>query len=315
MIHYLLKRIPSLIVVLVATSVIAFFLPRFAPGNAATVLAGPDATAETIASVQQELGLDRPILVQYFDWIAGVLRGDFGTSYISRRPVSDLILNALGSTVELAIAAGIMSIAIGIGLGYLGGWLRSRVGRTVVDLTNTLLLSVPAFLIGLLLIIWLGLKVGILPASGEVPFRDSPIESVRYVVLPAFALATAQIPIIARMLQTSMLTNAKEPYVELAYAKGNSRTQVTTRHVLPTSLSAAVTVASLRVGGLLGGTVVVETIFGRQGLGKLAVNAANGRDFQVLQIVVLGAVVLAVISQLFTEIFISLRDPRVRLEG
>lgn len=312
---YLLRKIPSVALVLLATSVVAFLLPRMAPGGPATAVAGPDATEAQLEAVRLELGLDQPLPVQYLSWLFGVFQGDFGTSFVFRRPVVDLVVSRLGSTVELALLAGGVMLIVGIGLGILGGAARRKTTRVVVDTTNTLLLATPAFLLALLFIVLFGVTWRILPISGEVALLENPAIGIQYLILPALALGLAQAPGIARLLQSTMLTTRSEDFVDLARSKGASTTRVTLRHIVRTSLGPAVVVIGLRAGDLLGGAVIIEAIFARNGLGQLAVQAAGMRDYEVIQILILGAVFIAVLSQLLTEIVLAALDPRVRLEA
>jgi peptide/nickel transport system permease protein len=315
MTRYVLRKLPSIVLVLLATSVIAFLLPRFAPGDPAVTIAGPDATPNQIEAIRESLGLDQPPLQQYFTWLFGVFRGNFGMSYIFNRPVADLILSRVESTLELALLASIFMIIIGLVLGVLGGSARSKLARLAVDATNSLLLATPAFLIGLLLIVAFGVAWRILPISGEVSLLEDPEIGIQYLVLPALALALSQAAVIARLLQTTMNTTWGEEFVDLARSKGASPVRLTYRHVLRNSLGAAVVAIGIRVGELFGGAIIIEAIFARNGLGQLAVQAVNSRDYQLIQVLILGAVLIAVISQLVTELILAGLDPRVRLDA
>jgi peptide/nickel transport system permease protein len=313
MTRYLIRRSPSVLLVLVATSVIAFLLPRLVPGDPAAVVAGPDASPETIAAIRAELGLDEPLIKQYFDWIGGIFTGDLGQSLQYQRPVGELIGDRLGSTVELALLAGIFLVIFGIGLGILAGSSRSRWARTLVEGTNTGLLAAPPFLVGLLLILLFGVAIRILPTSGEISILDNPNFGFQYLLLPALALALPMSAGVARLVQTTMLAVRQEDFVDLAIAKGVPPRRITTRHILRNSLGPAVVALGIRFGDLLAGAVVIEAIFARNGLGQLAVSGAQTNDYPVMQVIIVGTVVIAVLAQLLTEITLSALDPRVRL--
>ncbi|MEW9870817.1 ABC transporter permease [Arthrobacter sp. HS15c] len=313
--HFLLRKLPSLVVVLAASSLIAFILPRMAPGDPATVLAGADALPEQVEAIRKSAGLDEPLATQYVNWITGVFRGDFGESYFFHMPVGELIGSRISSTVELAIVAAIIMVVLGLALGVLGGSLRSKTGRGFLDVTNTLMLATPPFLAGLILILAFGIAWHLLPVSGEVSVFKNPGQGLQYLILPALALALSQAAVIGRLLQTSMLTVRGEDFVDLAIAKGATSTRVTYRHVLRNSLGSAVVAIGLRLGELLGGAVVIEAIFARNGLGQLAVQAVNNRDYFVIQILILGAVAIAVLFQILTELVLAALDPRIRLEA
>lgn len=311
---FLLRKVPSVLTILIVSSVVAFLLPRLAPGDPAVVLAGADTSPETVAAIRAQLGLDLPLWEQYLSWIGGLLTGDLGNSFILRRSVSELIGARLWSTLELTLLSTVIMLIIGFTLGILGGSPRSRVARFVLDIFNTVLLATPPFLTGLLLILAFGIAWPILPVSGEISIRDDPVQGFQYLILPALALALPQAAVIARLLQTSMLTARSEDYVDLAVLKGVGPRQVTRRHVLRNSVGAAVVVIGIRFGELLGGAIVVEAIFARNGLGTLAVNSVQSRDYMVIQVLVLGAVFIAVVIQLLSEIILAALDPRIRLK-
>lgn len=313
MIRFLVNKLPSFVLVAVVSSMVAFILPRLAKGDPAVVLAGPEPTPEAIAGIRDELGLNQPLWTQYFKWVGGLLRGDLGDSYVLHRPVGELIGGRLGSTLQLAVLAAIIMIAVGVGLGVLGGSPRSPFARSVVDVFNTVFLAIPPFLTGLLLILLLGFAIPVLPISGEESIFSDPGIGIQFLILPAVALALPQAAVIARMLQTSMLTTRGDDFVDLAKAKGVPPLLITGRHVLRNSFGSVVVVIGLRIGELLAGAIVVESIFARNGLGSLAVSSVQTRDYLVVQALVLGAVMIAVVIQLLSEIALAALDPRVRL--
>lgn len=315
MFSFLLRKLPSVAVVALISSIIAFVLPRLAPGDPALAIAGSDATPEQLAAVREQMGLSQPLVQQYFDWIFGMFRGDLGESFIMRRPVTTVIGSRLESTLGLAFLAMVLMIVIGLTLGVLAGSPRSKWARAVLDVMTTLFLATPPFLTGLLLILLLGIVFPILPISGEVGFFEDPWLALQFLILPALALALPQAAIVARLLQTAMNSARGEDYVDLAKAKGVSPGRITWRHVLRNSLGTAVVALGLRAGDLLAGAIVIEAIFARNGLGSLAVYSVQSRDYVVLQVLILGAVILAVFIQLLSEIVLAALDPRIRLEG
>jgi peptide/nickel transport system permease protein len=315
MLRFLLRRLPTVAIVVVATSGIAFVLPRLAPGDPAAALAGADATPDQIEAIRQQTGLNRPAVQQYVDWIGGVLHGDLGRSYLLDRPVSELIAARLESTVELAALAALLMIALGLLLGTISGSPRSRWTRGVLDIVNTFMLATPPFLTGLLLMLAFGIYWRVLPVSGETGLLEDPNAGIQYLILPAVALALPQAAVVARLLKTSMLRVRGEDFVDLARAKGASPRRITYRHVLRNSLGAAVVAIGLRIGELLGGAIVIEAIFARNGLGQLAVTSVQDRDYFVIEALILGAVVIAVLIQLGTEVVLAALDPRIRLEA
>lgn len=313
MLRFLVRKIPSVMLVMVLSSMVAFLLPRLAPGDPTDVLTEGDASPQLIAAMRAQMGLDKPLWRQYVDWIGDLLHGDLGTSFIYRHPVAHLIGSRLESTIELTISATILMVVIGLGLGVLGGSRLGRWSRATVDVFTTAFLSMPPFLTGLILILLLGILFRVLPVSGEVPFTRNPSFSIQYLLLPSLALALPSAAVIARLVQTSMLANRGEDYVDLAVAKGVPALRITWRHVARNSLGTAVIIIGLRIGELLGGALVVESIFARNGLGSLAVDAVQNRDYLLVQVLILGAVLIAVVIQLLSEIALAALDPRIRL--
>jgi peptide/nickel transport system permease protein len=313
MLRFLIHKIPSVLLVTVLSSMVAFLLPRLAPGDPTDVLTEGNASPQLIAAMRTQMGLNKPLWRQYADWVGALLHGDLGTSFVYRHPVAELIGSRLESTVELTISATILMVVIGLGLGVLGGSRLGRWSRAAVDAFDTVFLSMPPFLTGLIMILLLGILFRVLPVSGEVPFTRNPNFSVQYLVMPSLALALPSAAVIARLVQTSMLANRGEDYVDLAVAKGVPPRRITWRHVTRNSLGTAVVVIGLRVGELLGGAIVIENVFARNGLGSLAVNAVQNRDYLLVQVLVLGAVLVAVIVQLLSEIAMAALDPRIRL--
>lgn len=314
MFAFLARRLPSVVFMLLVTSVIAFLLPRLAGGDPAQTLAGADATPDQVEAIRLSLGLNQPLPVQYLDWLLALLRGDLGTSLITNRPVGQLIYARLGSTLELALTASILMIGLGIGLGILAGSARKGAGRLGLDSAISVLLATPPHVTGLILILVFGISFNLLPISGEVSILRDPAMSLSLLLMPALALALPQAAMIARLIQARMMQVRQEEFVDFARAKGVPRRRIVLSHILRNSMGTAVVASGVRIGELLAGAVVIEAIFGRNGLGLMAVDAVNSRDYQVVQIVVLGAVVIAVVTHLLSEILLAALDPRIRLE-
>ncbi|WP_369031519.1 ABC transporter permease [Streptomyces adonidis] len=313
MIRFLIRKVPSVGFVLFASSIVAFALPRLAPGDVAVTLAGADPTAANIAAIRSELGLDRSLAVQYWDWISGLFHGDLGQSYLLHRSVTSLIGDRLGSTVELAVFATLLVVLIGTTLGVLAGSTRRWWARATLDLGTSILVAVPSFLTALALILVFGVYHRWLPVSGEVSVLHDPAIGIQYLVLPAVALALSPAGGLARLLQTEMARIRNEDYVDLALAKGVSPRRITLRHVLRNSFGTAVVAIGLEIGTLLAGAVVIEAVFNRNGLGQLAVSSVQTRDFTVLQVLILGVVCVAVVCQIVTEMVLAALDPKIRL--
>jgi peptide/nickel transport system permease protein len=315
MLRFLLRKAPSVVVVLFITSILAFALPRLAPGSVAVVLAGPNPSAAAVAAISQQLGLNRPLVTQYWDWISGMFHGSLGQSYLLQRSVASVIGERLETTLELTIASMILVVIIGTILGVLAGSARHRFARALLDLTNTTLIAIPSFLVGLFLILVFGIYHHWLPVSGQADVFTDPAIGIQYLILPAVALALGPAAFVARLIQTEMLKVRNEEFIDLAVSKGASRTRITLRHVLRNSLGTAIVAVGLQFGHVLAGAVIIEAIFARNGLGQLAVSSVLNQDYPVLQVLILGFVFVAVLCQLLTEIALAALDPRIRLGG
>jgi peptide/nickel transport system permease protein len=313
MTRFLLGKAPSVVFVLFVSSIVAFALPRLAPGDVAVVLAGPDPTAQDIETIREQLGLNDPLVVQYWRWISGLVQGDLGESFLLRRSVASLVGDRIGSTLQLAVASTILVVLIGGALGILAASARNSWARTLLDVTNSVFIAVPSFLVGLVLILVFGVFNVWLPVSGEVDLLTDPYTGIQYLILPALALALTPAAVVARFIQTEMLAVRNAEFVDLAVAKGASPRRVTFRHILRNSLGSAVVGVGLQAGQVLAGAVIIEAIFARNGLGELAVSSVQSRDFTVLQVLIVGAVFIAVMCQLLTEIILAALDPRIRL--
>jgi peptide/nickel transport system permease protein len=315
MLRFLARRLPSVLLMLAAASLIAFALPRLAGGDPAQAVAGSDATPEQVAAIRDSMGLNRPLPVQYLAWLGDVVTGDLGTSLITNRPVAQMIGARMGSTLELALAAAAIMVAIGVALGIAAGTVQRGLPRAVIDGLLGVLLATPPHVTGLILILLLGIGLELLPVSGEFSVLRDPARGLPYLILPAFALALPQAANIARLIQARMNQVRQEDFIDLAIAKGVPPRRITLLHILRNSIGTAVIAIGVRLGELLAGAVVIEAIFARNGLGTMAVQAVTSRDYDVVQILVLFAVLIAVAMNLLSEILLAMLDPRIRLEA
>ncbi|MFE9424788.1 ABC transporter permease [Kitasatospora sp. NPDC006697] len=311
---YLLRRLPSGLLVLLLASFTVFLILRLIPGDPASSLAGPDAGPAGVAAVRAQLGLDRPLLGQYLHWLGQLATGRLGPSYAIGGQVADLIGNGLGNTVELTLAALLLVVALALPLGVLGAATRHRPLAAAVRAATTAVLAVPPFVTGVLLVLLFAVTLRLLPAGGHESIIQQPDLGVQYLLLPAVCLALPSAAILARYLTDSLERALDEDYVRTATALGVSRRRIVWRHALPNALPPAVTVLGLQFGQLLGGTVLVEAIFAWPGLGQLAEQGVLRRDYPVVQDLLLLLVAVHVAIQLLTDLVYAWLDPRIRWE-
>lgn len=310
---YILRRLVALIPVWLGATILVFLIMHLAPGDPALIMLGPKATAESLARLRHELGLDQPLPVQYLRWLGKVLHGDLGRSIQLKRDVAELLRTRMAATGILTLAAGLLATVVGIAVGVMAA-VRQRSlwdrGAMVLALVGY---AIPVFFLGLVLQIAFGYRWPILPVSGmNSPGQSGWGDLLWHLVLPAFTLATGAIALIARMTRSSMLEVIRQDYIRTARAKGLKERLVIYRHALRNALIPVITVVGLQVGYLLGGAVLVEMVFSWPGIGLLMVNAILARDLPVVQGAVLVVATAYVLTNLVVDILYSLTDPRIR---
>ncbi|MFE4616969.1 MULTISPECIES: ABC transporter permease [Streptomyces] len=311
---YLLRRLPSALLVLLLASFLVFAVLRLVPGDPAAVLAGPDASAEAEAAIRARLGLDDPLPAQYARWIGGLLTGDLGPSYAIGGQTADLIADGIGATVELTLGSLLFVVVLGTAFGIVGATSRSRWLRGTVRILTTGALAVPPFVTGVLLVLLFAVLLGVLPPGGRVPLLTAPDLGVQYLLLPALCLALPSAAVLGRYLEDSIGRALAEDYVRTATAAGIAPRRLLWRHALPNALPPVVTLLGMQTGHLLGGAVLVEAIFAWPGLGQLAEQALVRRDYPVVQDLLLLLVTVFVLVQLLTDLVHAWLDPRIRWE-
>jgi peptide/nickel transport system permease protein len=310
-VHTVLRRALAALPTLVGVLVVVFLVVHLIPGDPVRALLGDQATAEQIARTRQDLGLDQPLVVQFLDYLARLLQGDLGVSIASRQPVAEQIAARLPSTATLAVAGVLMSVVIGVPLGVLSATLRGRFADFVTLVISSFGVAAPPFWIGILLSTAFAIHLGWLPAIGGGEPGDTG-SILRALVLPATALGLSGMALVARMTRSSMLDVLSEDYVRTARAKGLGERAVVYKHALRNAAIPIVTVIGLNFGHLLGGTIVMETVFARPGIGKLLLDAILGRDYPVVQGVTLVIAVSFVLVNLLTDLTYPFFDPRLK---
>jgi ABC-type dipeptide/oligopeptide/nickel transport system permease component len=313
MTQYISRRLLILPVVLLGVSILVFLVIHLVPGNPAQVIAGADAPPETVAAIERELGLDRPLPEQYLQYLLRVLQGDLGTSLRSNRPVMDEVMTALPKTIQLALAAAVITPLISIPLGVAAAAKRGTRVDTGLMLMSMLGITMPVFAVGLGLMWIFGYHFRILPISGTGGPIWTP-NGFRSMILPATTLAVGSVATMARLTRSTMLEVLSQEFVRVARAKGLREIPVLLRHALPNALLPIVTVLGIQFAYLLSGAVVTETIFAIPGVGRLAVYAIQGRDFPVVQGAVLVISFLFVLVNLMVDLLYAVIDPRIRYD-
>jgi ABC-type dipeptide/oligopeptide/nickel transport system permease component len=304
MLRHIGNRLLQLIPTLLAISILIFGMLRLIPGDPAAIIAGAEATPEKVAEIRKDLGLDQPIYVQYAIYLGNLLSGDLGRSLRSRNLVLAEIAPRLNATAILTCAAMLLTVVVGLLLGIWSVVKRGRLVDQVILVASLAGVSAPAFWLGLMLMMYLGFNANLLPVAGY----GTPA----HLVLPAITVAIGGIPMIARLVRSSLSEALEEEYVRTARAKGVSEVGVLTGHALRNALIPVITVTALEFGRLLSGVVVVESVFAWPGLGRLLLDAIQARDFPVIQGAVLVFTLAFVLVNLIADLLYAWADPRIR---
>lgn len=312
MASYLLKRLIALIPVLLIVGTIVFFIMRLLPGDPAAMMLGPEATDEEIRLLSTQMGLDRPIPIQFFEWFKKILQGDFGSSLFFRgMPVTQVVFDHFQATLALTILGLILATTVGITMGVIAAAFHNRIIDRTVMLITSAGVAIPNFWLGLMLALIFAILFPILPPAGFKPLSAGLWESVRYLILPAVALAFGQASLIARMTRANMLEVLQFDYIRTARAKGLAEGVVVFKHALKNGLIPTVTVIGLSFANLMGGAVVTEQIFNIPGIGRLLIKSVFTRDYPVIEGIVIYIAAAWVIINLLVDVAYAILDPRV----
>lgn len=312
MLNFIVRRILAILPVLLAVSLLTFLIASLLPGDLAFVILGDQATPENVAALRHDMGLDQPLWWRYLSWLGHVLQGDLGRSFRTGQTVLQAVSERIPVSLELMLMAEFIGLLIGVPLAIAcaaragGAFDRFMTGSAFA------MLSMPSFLMAILLIYLFAVELRWLPATGYVPFTEDPPANLRFFVLPALTLALAEWPGIMRVLRSDMIATLQEDYIALAKAKGLKPSRIMFVHALKPSSLTLVTVTGINIGRLLGGTLIVESIFALPGIGRLLVGAIYTRDLVILQGVVLLVASGFVIVNFIVDMLYAVLDPRIR---
>jgi peptide/nickel transport system permease protein len=308
--HRLLMTVPTALLVAMAV----FVLLRLVPGDPAQLMLGDTATDETLAELRRQLGLDQPIPLQFVYWLGNVLVGDLGRSITNDLPVLPLVLERFQVSASIVLVAVLLATMVAVPAGMIAAWRQNSLGDLMIVAGATMLLSVPSFWLGLLMLLLFGVKLGWLPVVGYVSFGEDFWRALAYVILPIATLTLIEIGVVTRMARASTIEVLRLEYITHARAKGVPEGRVLWRHALPNAFAPTWTLIGLILGNLLGGIAVVETVFTLPGLGRLLVDGIFARDYPVVQGCLLFTAIMYVLVNLLVDLLYPLFDPRVAAE-
>jgi peptide/nickel transport system permease protein len=310
-VRYVGNKVVQLVAVLLVVTFLTFLLINLLPGGPETVVSF-GASEEQIQEFRDQYALDDPLLVRYGRWLGNAASGDLGESYVKNTSVTELIGQRITPTIQLMVYATVIALAVAVPVGVLTAYKQNSLFDRVANTTAFGFLSIPNFILAVLLVFIFAIRLGWLPATGYTPFGEDPVEHFRGMILPALSLAAGQIAVYMRLLRTDMIATLQEDFIGVARAKGMPTRRILLRHALRPSSFSLLTVAAINVGTLIGGTIVVERIFAISGLGSLIVEAIFTRDYLVVQGTVTLVAVAFVVINFLVDILYAVIDPRIR---
>jgi peptide/nickel transport system permease protein len=308
---YIRNRLMLMFFLLFGVTIVIFSMVRLIPGDPAFLILGDRATDQTAAILREQLGLNKPLPQQYWEFVTGLLRGNFGTSLLYRQPVIDLVQRRVPVSIFLALYAMCMTGLMTLTFGILAAVNKGKLIDHLVRISFLFFVTTPSFWLGILLILLLSLKLHIFPVAG---FGETSMDHLRYLFLPALTLALQLSAVLIRNLRGQIVIVMLSDYIRTARAKGIYETTILFKHVLQNALMSTVTIFGLQFGYLVGGTVVVETVFAIPGMGQLLIQSITGRDYPVVQAITVISAFLVIIVNLVVDLSYSLLDPRVTYE-
>jgi peptide/nickel transport system permease protein len=310
--RYLAKRVALALVTLVIVSITIFSVAEILPGDVGRTILGPYASNQQVAALEHDLGVDRPLPVRYGDWIGGFVTGDWGQSLLLKTPVRPLVLERLKNSLLLAAFALILIVPVSIALGVVAALHADRFLDRAISITGLSLIALPEFVVGIVLLVFFSVELGWFPVTSHVP-EANPVDVVRQFLLPSLPLILVLFGYIMRMARAGTVEALGANYTRTAVLKGLPRRTIIRRHVLRNALLPTIGVISVQVGYLVGGLVVIETLFNYPGIGKLVLDSATGHDLPVLEATVLMIAVLYMVSNLVADLLYAVLNPRIRM--
>ncbi len=310
--QFLLKRLGLTLITLVLISFAVFLVAQILPGDVGRAMLGPYASATQVSRFDHQLGVDRPLPVQYWTWITNFMRGNWGQSYLLSTPVRPLVFQRLLNSLALGAFALLLILPVSIGLGVVAALDQGKFGDRLISIVGLSLIALPEFVIGILLLVVFSIQLGWFPVASTVPSAN-PVDIVRQLLLPSIPLMLVLFGYISRMARAGTIVSLNSNYTRTAILKGLPRRVVIRRHVLRNSLLPTITVVSVQIGYLVGALVVIETLFNYPGMGKLVLDSAVGHDIPMLEATMLMVAIIYMVSNLVADVLLAILNPRIRL--
>ena len=312
--RYFIKKFSTLIITLFIISLLAFLAFQIIPGDPVTQMLGTEATESAKEALREQLGLNRPVLVRYFDWLLSFIRGDFGMSYNYRMPVGEMLADKLPITMMLTGLSFLFTVVFSIPIGILAGSAKSKKSDVAITSVNQMVMSIPAFFIGILACYVFGNIFRVFIPGNFVSYTVSWSQFLGYMIFPALSIAIPRIAMTVRMLRSSIHTELEKDYVRTARSRGNSYRSIMTRHVLQNALIPVITFLAVSAAEIMTGSIVIEQVFAIPGISRLLLTSITGRDYPVVQAIVVIIAAWIVIVNFIADLLYQLADPRIRMQ-
>ncbi len=312
---YFIRKIVTLIITLLFISMLSFAAFSVIPGNAAISKLGTDATPERVAALEASMGLDKPVIVRYGNWLKNALHGDFGESYqYEGVRVSELLAQRLPTTIILALLSFVIILVLSIPLGILSAKYSGKWLDTLINQLTQITMAIPAFFLGIILTYIFGIALKWFQVGKFVSLDEDPAGCIKYLIFPALAIALPKLAMVVKFLRNSVLGEMKKDYVRTAYSKGNDKNKVLYRHILKNALIPVITFTAMIIAEIMAGSIIVEQVFSVPGIGRLLVSSISNRDYPVVQAMVIYITAIVIIINFIVDMLYQLADPRVRAQ-
>lgn len=310
---YVLKKLLTMIITLLAVSILVFFAFSLIPGNPAISRLGTEATQESIDALTHEMGLDRPVMVRFGEWVTGILRGDFGMSYSYNQPVMKLLSQKLGTTILLSLMAILLTVLLAFPLGiYMARNSDSKLDIALTTI-NQIIMAIPSFFSGILLTLIFGVTLKVFTPGAFVSYKTNFMGCLGYLFFPALSIALPKVTMVSKLLKDTALSEANKDYVRTAYSRGNRTKAVFYNHVLKNAMIPVITFLGMTFADIIAGSIIVEQVFSVPGMGRILLTSISGRDYPVVEAIILILAAFVVVSNLVVDLLYHRFDPRIHV--
>jgi len=311
--RYFVKKLGIMLITLFVISIVTFWLFHIVPGDPAAMMLGTSASQEQLDDLREELGLDRPLIEQYTEWITGAVHGDFGKSIMYRKSVANLLKGKLSVSLALGAIALALVILIGIPLGVFTAGRKHAISEQLLNFVNILGISIPGFFLSILLIWVFGLILHWFTPGRFVTFARNPVKFLQFMIWPAIAIAIPQTCVLSKYIRTAVIEEVRSDYVRTARSKGSTKFRIMYVHVLKNAIISVVPLIGMIVSGIFSGSIVIEQVFGIPGIGRLLIASVTSRDYPTVQTLVMYIAILILVVNFIVDILIQILDPRIRI--